>query len=125
MYDAWSADPSRFDLRSMYNLTFTRLNLHINSVHASWAAYFANLEAGVNIEASFVGPPSLVGSAGSRISPSIAPQTAAAVALPSDSLGLSYLIRAYQMRGHEIANLDPLGINGFRDAKGPPELDYT
>jgi 2-oxoglutarate dehydrogenase E1 component len=44
----------------------------------------------------------------------------------SDSLGLSYLIHAYQVRGHEMANLDPLGIHSFRTAgpAGPPELDY-
>jgi 2-oxoglutarate dehydrogenase E1 component len=28
----------------------------------------------------------------------------------NDALGLSYLIRAYQSRGHEAANLDPLGL---------------
>ena len=43
----------------------------------------------------------------------------------SDSLGLSYLISAYQVRGHEMANLDPLGIHAFRSSStGPQELDY-
>ena len=42
----------------------------------------------------------------------------------SDSLGLSYLINAYQVRGHELANLDPLGIHGYRSGETPPELDY-
>jgi 2-oxoglutarate dehydrogenase E1 component len=42
----------------------------------------------------------------------------------SDSLGVSYLIRAYQERGHEQANLDPLGLHAYRAANGPPELDY-
>ena len=42
----------------------------------------------------------------------------------SDSLGLSYLINAYQVRGHELANLDPLGIHGYRTSDTPPELDY-
>jgi 2-oxoglutarate dehydrogenase E1 component len=33
------------------------------------------------------------------------------------------LIRAYQVRGHHIANLDPLHIsNADMDAKTPPEL---
>lgn len=45
------------------------------------------------------------------------------VPLVSDSLGLSYLIRAYQDRGHEIANLDPLGVHAFR-RDVPQELDY-
>ena len=42
----------------------------------------------------------------------------------SDSLGISYLIRAYQVRGHENANLDPLGLHTYRDAAAPAELDY-
>ena len=31
--------------------------------------------------------------------------------LPSDSLGVAHLIRAYQVNGHTAANLDPLGIH--------------
>ncbi len=40
----------------------------------------------------------------------------------SDSLALSQLIRAYQSRGHEAADLDPLGLHSWRGAR-PPELD--
>jgi 2-oxoglutarate dehydrogenase E1 component len=43
--------------------------------------------------------------------------------MTSDSLAISYLIRAYQVRGHEIANLDPLELHSFR-VETPPELDY-
>ena len=32
--------------------------------------------------------------------------------LPSDSLGVAHLIRAYQVNGHRAANLDPLGVYG-------------
>ena len=46
-----------------------------------------------------------------------------AAPMVSDSLGISYLIHAYQVRGHELANLDPLGIHAFRK-ESPPELDY-
>ena len=36
---------------------------------------------------------------------------------------LQALIRAYQIRGHNIANLDPLGINDADlDSSMPPEL---
>lgn len=42
----------------------------------------------------------------------------------SDSLGISYLIRAYQVRGHEAANLDPLGLHSFRSEVTLPELDF-
>eukprot|EP01039_Chlorochromonas_danica_P007954 gene7954-8774_t len=94
------------------------------SVHPSWNAYFKNLESGIASEASFSAPPALGGTPVSQ--GQLSQQTTAASARPmvSDSLGLSYLIRSYQVRGHEIANLDPLGIHGFRDPTPPPELDY-
>ena len=104
MYDAWRTDPK--------------------SVHASWAAYFSNLEAGVDPAHSFVAPPAVAGSVGSKV-PGAASAASAAGGAPmvSDSLGLAYLIKAYQVRGHEQANLDPLGIHAFRK-ETPPELDY-
>ncbi len=40
----------------------------------------------------------------------------------SDSLALSHLINCYQARGHEAANLDPLGLHSWRNGR-PPELD--
>ena len=43
--------------------------------------------------------------------------------LVSDSLAVSHLIRAYQMRGHELAKLDPLGLHTYRSGS-VPELDY-
>eukprot|EP01038_Epipyxis_sp_PR26KG_P007056 gene7056-9631_t len=105
MYDAWLNDPK--------------------SVHASWAAYFSNLEQGKNIEQSFTALPSVAGSVGSRTTLSPQSQEANIGAPPvSDSLGISYLIRAYQVRGHEVANLDPLGIHSFRPNTPPAELDY-
>ena len=38
-------------------------------------------------------------------------------AAPSDSLAISHLIRAYQVNGHEAANLDPLEL--FNDDTFP------
>ena len=38
-----------------------------------------------------------------------------------DALALSYLIRAFQVRGHEIADLDPLGLHPRPDIR---ELNY-
>ena len=74
-----------------------------------------------------MGLPSVVGSVGSKIIPTTTnvAATSSSTAMTSDSLGLSYLIRAYQTRGHEIANLDPLGLHNYRDPQGPPELNYT
>ena len=91
-----------------------------DSVHSSWNAYFTNMDAGVDNEQSFISPPSISGSVGSKMSPS----TSSSQPVASDSLGLSYLINAYQVRGHELANLDPLGIHSYRSVEAPPELDY-
>jgi len=101
MFEAWKADPT--------------------SVHTSWRVYFSNLESGQDPAHAFMGPPDLVGSQGaSRISSSGGGDG------NSDSLGLAYLIRAYQVNGHEVANLDPLGLNVFRNGPNtpPPSLDY-
>ena len=49
--------------------------------------------------------------------------TAAAGVLSSDTMKLFHLVRAYQIAGHEAANLDPLGIHAFRNGT-PPILDY-
>jgi len=101
----------------------SRLPSH--SVHASWSAYFSNLDAGVDPVFSFAAPPGLTGSTGSAAGrPHAQPAAAAGTNLKSDSLGLSYLINAYQTRGHEMAALDPLNIHSFRAAGGAPELDY-
>ena len=121
----------------------TSNNTQFYSVHASWAAYFSNIEAGIAPESSFASPATAKSApaSNSKSSP-----------LVSDSLGLSYLISAYQVhfpsisffllfyihfgctnnihdelqvRGHELANLDPLGIHAFRNSSGAPEeLDY-
>jgi 2-oxoglutarate dehydrogenase E1 component len=87
------------------------------------------MDAGLDVSESFIAPSSISGSIGSKL-PSPAGQGLSAstnqTAAPvSDSLGLSYLINAYQVRGHELANLDPLGIHSYRAGSPPPELDYT
>jgi 2-oxoglutarate dehydrogenase E1 component len=94
MYSAWKQDPK--------------------SVHASWAAFFTNQDAGLPSQQSVTIPEEAQ-----------MPTSTGGATFSSDSLGASYLIRAYQVRGHEIANLDPLGIHAFRNSAGPPaELDY-
>lgn len=40
-----------------------------------------------------------------------------------EQLSLSHLIRAYQVRGHEVAVLDPLALHN-RPVASVPELDY-
>jgi 2-oxoglutarate dehydrogenase E1 component len=45
---------------------------------------------------------------------------------PDDVLQVQLLVRAYQVRGHHIAQLDPLGImEADLDAKTPPELELS
>ena len=80
------------------------------------------MDAGLDNEQSFVSPPSISGSIGSKLS-SDGPRQSS-YPMVSDSLGLSYLINAYQVRGHELANLDPLGLHGYRSGEPPAELDY-
>jgi 2-oxoglutarate dehydrogenase E1 component len=101
--------------------------LPICSVHSSWNAYFSNVEAGKSSEESFVPPPSFAGSSASIMASggsALATSGSASGAVQSDSLGVAHLIRAYQVRGHEAATLDPLGIHKWRSPTPPPELDY-
>ncbi|KAL8453711.1 hypothetical protein Emed_000742 [Eimeria media] len=131
MFVAWRRDPS--------------------SVHASWAAYFTNIENGLSPALAFSTPPPLYSSTGahqpaaaaaSAAAPSAAAAAAAAAAggaaasgqsqqsalpiapeaagslpfsaLPHQSVHdtsrLIQMIRGYQTRGHELANINPLSL---------------
>lgn len=108
MYEAWQKDPS--------------------SVHVSWNAYFSNLKKlGDNVPTSraFQAPPLLVhGPQGTETS-----AFGAGLASNVDEnvifhLKAQLLCRAYQVRGHLKAHIDPLKIS-FGDDKSkptPPEL---
>ena len=78
MYDAWKRDPSQ--------------------VHLSWQNYFGNIDNGVDPVAAFSSLPTLNGS----VATSAAPSTSGS--LKSDSLGLSYLISAYQVNPNHLTN---------------------
>uniref|UniRef100_A0A1I7XCQ8 2-oxoglutarate dehydrogenase, mitochondrial n=1 Tax=Heterorhabditis bacteriophora TaxID=37862 RepID=A0A1I7XCQ8_HETBA len=57
---------------------------------------------------------------------SIYPDTTASIESISDHLKIQLLIRSYQTRGHNIADLDPLGINSADlDDTIPPELELS
>lgn len=75
-----------------------------NAVHVSWKQYFDNTHEGVAFSESDYNNPTTA--AASRTVNDAA---------PSDSLGISHLIRAYQVNGHLAANLDPLGLH-IKDA---------
>ncbi|VDM71573.1 unnamed protein product, partial [Strongylus vulgaris] len=98
MYESWKEDPK--------------------SVHASWDAYFRNVEGGAAPGQAYQAPPAAFGAAGV---PGVLP-----VATISEHLKVQLLIRSYQTRGHNIADLDPLGINSADlDDTIPPELELS
>ncbi|KAG6582993.1 oxoglutarate dehydrogenase (succinyl-transferring), E1 component [Phytophthora cinnamomi] len=97
MYSSWKSDPL--------------------SVHKSWDVYFRQIESGSVPGEAFIPPPTIQ----QGVTPvrSVGGAAASSTA-QNDALGLSYLIRAYQVRGHEAANLDPLGL---QERPVLPELD--
>lgn len=110
MYNAWLADP--------------------NSVHASWDSFFRNSAQG----AGYQSPPNLAPLGKNELPLSaVMPfggQTALGTApvtekIIDDHLAVQAIIRSYQIRGHHIAQLDPLGINSADlDDQIPQELVY-
>ena len=97
MYRLWRSDPK--------------------AVHASWNAYFKNVDAGLGPGQAYTPPPTL--QPGVKSVPAAAPAAGAGGA-SYDKIRVMHMLRAFQVRGHEEANLDPLGIAG-RDTV--PELD--
>jgi len=95
------------------------------SIHETWRKYFDDLEGGKKYEEESFNRPTVV--TGSNIARGDANTSHLKNALPSDSLGVSHLIRAYQVNGHTAANLDPLNIHTkesfpFRPSNiAPPE----
>lgn len=110
MYESWLKDPS--------------------SVHLSWQIYFKNMANGVSPTSAYTPPPNLVPSASARL-PSLPGDSLAAAANASskdviEHMKIQLMVRAYQVRGHHIANLDPLGIqHADLQSTTPPELEYT
>lgn len=96
MYAAWQRDPG--------------------SVHVSWQAYFRNVAAGAAPGQAFRAPPTLIPD--HDLVPAQFAEGLASYPNPSaassteilDHMKVQMLVRAYQVRGHHLANLDPLGI---------------
>ena len=84
MYDTWKEDPKK--------------------VHVSWNAYFTNLAKGIT--PAFVQPPTL----GSPLT--LAPGVLAGPSVSAKDImdhdKVFQIVRAYQLKGHEIADFDPL-----------------
>ncbi|XP_068429973.1 2-oxoglutarate dehydrogenase complex component E1 [Clinocottus analis] len=87
------------------------------NVHESWDVFFRNANAGALPGAAHQGPPLLSGSSRTSGRPLVGSQSTVEK-LVEDHLAVQSLIRAYQVRGHHIAKLDPLGIScvDFDDA---------
>lgn len=103
MYEAWLKDPS--------------------SVHLSWQVYFKNIQSGMNPRVAYQPPPTIVPLTG--MATSLSPSTDISSSYDvNDHLKVQLLVRAYQVRGHHIAKLDPLEIlNSDLDGSFPKELD--
>eukprot|EP00933_Yihiella_yeosuensis_P031830 TRINITY_DN25437_c0_g1_i1.p1 TRINITY_DN25437_c0_g1~~TRINITY_DN25437_c0_g1_i1.p1 ORF type:complete len:1020 (+),score=228.07 TRINITY_DN25437_c0_g1_i1:73-3132(+) len=103
--DAVASGPNAIYLENLY----TQWRADPSKVDPKWSEYFSAVEAGTSAPSGGASNGTVAGSSGAG--------------------GLQNLIRAYQVRGHEIANLDPLGLHEWRKwkAKGiqenPPELD--
>jgi len=95
------------------------------SVHPSWQSYFKAVQADAPPGAAFQAPPSLASSAVYKVEGSVGGVPAAANAQDTrvavdKHLAVENLVRAYQVRGHFNANLDPLGIS-----EGPSSFAAT
>eukprot|EP01117_Protostelium_nocturnum_P006338 TRINITY_DN2288_c0_g1_i1.p1 TRINITY_DN2288_c0_g1~~TRINITY_DN2288_c0_g1_i1.p1 ORF type:complete len:1040 (-),score=422.22 TRINITY_DN2288_c0_g1_i1:146-2935(-) len=82
-----------------------------SSVHTSWNAYFKGVEAGLQPGQAFTFP----GASAIANSPDV-------TSTVSESIRLLLLVRAYQVRGHLLSNLDPLGLVKH---PVPPELQLS
>ncbi|XP_021335152.1 2-oxoglutarate dehydrogenase complex component E1 isoform X2 [Danio rerio] len=90
MYYAWLEDPK--------------------SVHKSWDIFFRNANAGVAPGSAYQSVPPM-GLSGLSQSQALIGAQPNVEKLVEDHLAVQSLIRAYQVRGHHIAKLDPLGIS--------------
>uniref|UniRef100_A0A663MMF2 oxoglutarate dehydrogenase (succinyl-transferring) n=1 Tax=Athene cunicularia TaxID=194338 RepID=A0A663MMF2_ATHCN len=89
------------------------------SVHKSWDIFFRNANAGAAPGTAYQSPPPLSTSLSTLPQAQFLVQAQPNVdKLVEDHLAVQSLIRAYQVRGHHIAKLDPLGIScvNFDDA---------
>ncbi|KAM9735031.1 LOW QUALITY PROTEIN: 2-oxoglutarate dehydrogenase complex component E1 [Menidia menidia] len=89
------------------------------NVHKSWDTFFRNANAGAAPGSAYQSPPLLgVAPGGGGGAQALLGARPGVEKLVEDHLAVQSLIRAYQVRGHHIAKLDPLGIScvDFDDA---------
>ncbi|KAM6040509.1 2-oxoglutarate dehydrogenase complex component E1 isoform 3-T3 [Chlamydotis macqueenii] len=94
------------------------------SVHKSWDIFFRNANAGAAPGTAYQSPPPLSTSLSTLSQAQFLDQAQPNVdKLVEDHLAVQSLIRAYQIRGHHVAQLDPLGIlDADLDSSLPADL---
>ncbi|KAH0510246.1 2-oxoglutarate dehydrogenase-like, mitochondrial [Microtus ochrogaster] len=91
------------------------------SVHKSWDSFFQKASKEVSLGPAQPQPPAVI----HEIRPSVSSCTKTSK-LVEDHLAVQSLIRAYQIRGHHVAQLDPLGIlDADLDSFVPSDLITT
>ncbi|KAJ2689023.1 2-oxoglutarate dehydrogenase E1 component, partial [Coemansia sp. RSA 1285] len=92
MYEAYTKDPE--------------------SVHVSWRSYFKNVDKGLKPGLAFQTAPSLISATAINPASDAASNLSGLQGNPEvvDHLKVQLMARAYQVRGHYLAKLDPLGI---------------
>lgn len=104
MYNAWRNDPS--------------------SVHISWNAYFKNMESSnISPSKAFQAPPTIIPTVSGGAAGFVPGQDNANMSEDVVThLKVQLLVRAYQVRGHQKAKIDPLGISFGDQGDIPKEL---
>src|SRR5437879_334438 len=98
MYMAWRTDPS--------------------SVHISWQVYFRNMEGGeMPPSQAFQPPPTLVPTPTGGVPSFVPGGNLGSNVDVTNHLKVQLLVRAYQVRGHHKAKIDPLGIKSTADIR--------
>ncbi len=91
------------------------------SVHASWAAYFRNVEQGLPAGRAYMSPPTLQQKGFfPQVVQTVMQQQQSSTTM--DNLNVVNLINAFRVNGHNHANLDPLGLKAKPNSN---ELDHT
>ncbi|XP_033644235.1 2-oxoglutarate dehydrogenase, mitochondrial-like isoform X1 [Asterias rubens] len=113
MYQSWLEDPK--------------------SVHKSWDIFFRNAQNGAAPGTAYTPPPpvsTMYPASTQAVATTMTPPAGRSLGAPldrrviEDHLSVQTIIRSYQIRGHNISKLDPLGINNpDLNSEIPPELE--
>jgi len=122
--DSAVAGPNTLYLESLYS----QWKSNPGSLEPAWSEYFGAIEAGKPATPPAAGGQLRLAAQEATLSRSASTGLATLgsnAATASTGGGLQNLIRAYQKRGHEAAELDPLGLHEWRQwfSSGAPELD--